>query len=252
MSNTQAVQLLRVERDSHLVTVEVSVECMTNKWMKLQCLSIYKYWLKCLESKTVECRSSVEHYRMLFYYIIEDAPYFWSPLFDHSFCLLDVWSCSIVVESSDKEWLKEFQCHERRNTTLVHLQFWSDDDYRTTRVVNTLTKKVLSESTLLTLKLVCKRLKISLRSTLSRIFDLTIVQEAIDSFLKHSLLVSDNNVWSLNRNQTLKTVISIDDSSIEFVKVSCSKSTTIELNHRSEVWWNYRKNCEDHPFRPVT
>ena len=238
--------------DSHLVTVEVSVECMTNKWMKLQCLSIYKYWLKCLESKTVECRSSVEHYRMLFYYIIEDAPYFWSSLFDHSLCFLDVWSCSIVVESSDKEWLKEFQCHERRNTTLVHLQFWSDDDYRTTRVVDTLTKKVLSKSTLLTLKLVCKRLKISLRSTLSRIFHLTIVQETIDSFLKHSLLVSDNNVWSLDRNQALKTVISVDDSSIEFVKVSCSESTTIKLNHRSEVWWNYRKNCEDHPFRPVT
>ena len=80
----------------------------------------------------------------------------------------------------------------------MHLQFRSNDDNRSSGVVYTLTKEVLSKSTLLTLKLVSQGLQVSLGCTLCRILHLTIVQETVYSFLQHSLLVSDNDVWSLD------------------------------------------------------
>ena|SRR5574344_608285 len=98
--------------DSHLVSVEVGVECVTYKWMKLQCLAVHQYRLEGLESETVESRSSVEHDRMFLDNFVQDAPYLWCSLLDHSLCLLDVWSLVSFMKLSDKERLEELQGHK--------------------------------------------------------------------------------------------------------------------------------------------
>ena len=54
--------------DSHLVSVEIGVERCTNQWMKLDSLTFYKNRFKCLNTKSVQCRSTVQHNRMLFDY----------------------------------------------------------------------------------------------------------------------------------------------------------------------------------------
>jgi hypothetical protein len=36
--------------DSHLVTIEVSVERSTNEWVKLDCLAFDKLWLERLDA----------------------------------------------------------------------------------------------------------------------------------------------------------------------------------------------------------
>ena len=55
-------------------------------------------------------------------------------------------------ELTDDEWLVELCCHQLGQTTLTHLQLRTYNDYRTCRVVNTLTQQVLTETTLLTLQ----------------------------------------------------------------------------------------------------
>ena len=49
----------------HLVSVEVSVKCGTNKRMKLDSLTLYQSRLKCLYTETVQRRRTVKHNRML-------------------------------------------------------------------------------------------------------------------------------------------------------------------------------------------
>ncbi len=60
--------------DSHLVTVEVSVESCTYERVKLNCLSFYKLWLECLNTKPVKCRSTVKKNRMSLEHIFKDIP----------------------------------------------------------------------------------------------------------------------------------------------------------------------------------
>ena len=62
-------------------------------------------------------------------------------------------------ELTDDEWLIELCRHILRDTTFVHLKLWTYDDNRTSRIVYTLTEKVLTETTLLTLKAIRERLK---------------------------------------------------------------------------------------------
>ncbi len=134
----------------------------------------------------------------------------------------------------------------------MHLKFRPYDNNATTGVVDTLTEEVLSESSLLTLELVCKRLEIPLRSTLCGVFDLSVVKKTVDCFLEHSLLVADDDVRRLDGDEALKTVVSVDDSSVEFVEVSGCKPSAVELDHRSEIRRDYGKDSEDHPLGLVT
>ena len=62
-------------------------------------------------------------------------------------------------ELTDNEWLVELGSHKLGNTTLVHLQLRTYDDYRTSGIIDTLTEKVLTETALLTLEAIGKRLQ---------------------------------------------------------------------------------------------
>ena len=136
----------------HLVSVEVSVECRTRERMKLDRFTLYENRLKCLDTESVKCRRTVEHYRMLFDNTFKYIPYFRSYLFNHPLCALDVVCISLFNEFLHNERLEQFQCHFLRKSALVELELRSYYDYGTARVVNTLSEQVLSESSLLTLE----------------------------------------------------------------------------------------------------
>ncbi len=110
-----ALKLCRLaERNmySHLVTVEVGVECVTYERMELKCLTVDKDRLECLEAQSMERRRTVEHDGMLFNDILENRPYFRCSFFNHHLSFLDVWCNTVVMKLPDQERLKEFECHE--------------------------------------------------------------------------------------------------------------------------------------------
>ena len=75
----------------HLVSVEVRVERGTNQRMQLDCLTLYQDRLECLDTKTMQCRSTVQHNRMLFDDVFQHIPYLrlYQTLY-HLLCALDV------------------------------------------------------------------------------------------------------------------------------------------------------------------
>ena len=86
--------------DSHLVTIEVGVERGTNKRMQLDRLTFYKDRLKCLDTQSVQCRSTVQHNRMLFDDIFQNIPNLRLQPFYHLLRIFDVLGNAVCLPSS--------------------------------------------------------------------------------------------------------------------------------------------------------
>src|SRR2546430_12195276 len=97
---------------------------------------------------------------MVFNDLFQYVPHFRFDTLDKALRTLDVVGKVLLNKLTHDEWLEEFQCHTFWQTTLVQFQVWSNHDYRTTRVVNTLTKQVLTEAALLTFEHVGQALEL--------------------------------------------------------------------------------------------
>ena len=75
--------------NSHLVTVEVGVECRTNEGVQLNGLSFNQGRLKSLNAQTVQCWRTVKHDRVFADDIFKDVPHHRLLAFDHLLGLLD-------------------------------------------------------------------------------------------------------------------------------------------------------------------
>ena len=61
--------------NSHLVTVEVGVECGTYERVQLDGLSFDKFRLEGLDAQSVKSGGTVKHYRVSLENVLEDIPY---------------------------------------------------------------------------------------------------------------------------------------------------------------------------------
>ncbi len=65
--------------------------------------------------------------------------------------------------------------------------------------------------------------------------------------MEHPLLVVDDDLGGTEVDQSLETVVAVDDPAIEVVHVRRGETATVELDHRTEVRRNHRHCLEDHP-----
>ena len=72
---------------------------------------------------------------------------------------------------------------------------WTNHDDRTTRIVDALSEKVLTEAALLTLQHVGQRLQRAVTRASDRAAATAIIKERINSLLQHPLFVIDNDLW---------------------------------------------------------
>ncbi|CRH69704.1 Uncharacterised protein [Chlamydia trachomatis] len=142
----------------HLVTIEVSVECGASKWWKVNCFTFNQNWLKCLNTQTVKCRSTVKKHRMFRNNFLKHTPNLGISAIYKALCALHILSKALIHQTLNNEWLKQLQRHWLRQTALMHAKAWANNDYGTARIINSLTEQVLAESTLLTFKHIGKRL----------------------------------------------------------------------------------------------
>ena len=237
--------------NSHLVTVEVGVKRCTSKGMKLNCSTLNKNRLKCLNTESVKCGSTVKHYRVSLDNNFESIPNLGISTFNHLSCRLYVACNTCLNKTLHNEGLEQFKSHFLRKTALIHLELGSYDDNRTSRIVNTLTEKVLTETSLLTFKHIGKRFQRSVVRTCNRSASSAVVDKCVNSLLKHSLFISDDNVGSVQLKELFKTVVSVDNSSVKVVEVGGSKSAAVKLNHRTNIGGNYRNDVQNHPLGTV-
>ena len=235
--------------NGHLVTVEVSVERCTDERVKLDCLAFNELRLERLDSQAVKGRCAVQQNGAVANDFFELSPHLGVRTFNGALCALDRRCESFVLELLDDVGLEQFKGHLLGQTTLVQFELRADDDDRTARVVDSLSEKVLTESTLLTLEHVAERLESTVTGAGNGTSASAIVEQRVNGFLEHALLVVLDDLRGLLLIESLETVVAVDDTTVEVVEVGRCETSTVELNHRAKVGRNHRNHAHHHRLR---
>ena len=98
-------------------------------------------------------------------------------------------------------------------------QLRSNHDDRTSRVVDPLAEEVLTEPALLALQHVGQRLEGPVARTRHGSAATAVVEQGVDGFLQHPLLVVHDDLGCTEIEQALQPVVAVDDSPIQVVEV---------------------------------
>ena len=219
--------------------------------MQLHCLTLDQFGLECLNTQTVQRRSTVHQHGVSLDDILQNAPDNGVFAVDDLLGRLHRLDDAALDKLADDERLVEFGSHIFRDTHFVHLQLGADDDDRTGRIVDALTEQVLTETALLTLQRIRKRLERTVRFVLDSIALARVVEQRIDSLLQHTFLVAQNDLRSLDFDQSFQTVVTDDDTTIEVVQIRRSETTAVERHQRTQLGRNHRNDTQHHPLRTV-
>ena len=128
-------------------------------------------------------------------------------------------------------------------------KFGTNDNDGTPRIIDALTEQVLAEPALLTLEHIAQRFQGPLVGTGDHTATAAVIKQRIHGFLQHPLLVAHNNVRSAQLNESLQTIVAVNDATVEVVQIRRREPTTIERHQRAQLRWNNRNDLQDHPFR---
>ena len=237
--------------NSHLVTVEVGVECGADKGMKLNSLTLNKHRFKRLDSEPVQSRCAVEHYGVILDNDLKGVPNALFLAVNGFPCGLDVCCNACFNKALHNKRLEKLKSHFLRKTALINFELRSNNDNRTARIVNTFTEKVLAEASLLTFKHIGKRLERAVVRARYGASAAAVVDEGVNGFLKHSFFVADNDARRAEIKQLFKAVVAVDNAAVEVVEVARCKASAVKLNHGTKIRRNDRNNVKNHPFGAV-
>jgi len=236
------------EVNSHLVAIEVGIERGTCQRVKLNGLTLDEFRLECHHRKTVERGSTVEEHRVTLHDILEDVPNDGFAAIDDLLGTLHGLYDTALNELANDERLVKLCRHQLRETALANLQLGTDNDNRTCGIVDTLTEQVLTETALLTLERVGERLERTVGLALHGTGLAAVVEKRVYGLLQHTLLVAENHLGGLDFHQSLQTVVTDDDATIEVIEVGGGETATIQRHQRTQLGRDDRNNLEDHPF----
>src|SRR5699024_10062238 len=232
--------------DCHLVTVEVGVERFTSQWVQLNSLTFDQLWFESLNTQAVQGWCAVQKNWVLRNSFFQNVPNLWTLALNHALCGLNVLRIVVFHQTLHDEWLEQLQSHQLRQTTLMQLELRTNNNDRTARVVNALTQQVLTETTLLTLEQVAQGLQRTAAWTRYWATTTTVVEERVDRFLQHALLVVHDDLRRAKIDHALQTVVAVDYATVQVIQVGGSKATTVELNHWAQFWWDHWDRIQDH------
>ncbi|CAB4615974.1 unannotated protein [freshwater metagenome] len=232
--------------DGHLIAVEVRVECGADERMDLDGLAFDEHRLERLDAETMQRGGTVEHDRVFLDDLFEDIPHLRTTTLDHALGRLDVLRQFGIDKLLHDERLEQFERHELGKTALVQLEGRATHDDRTTGVIDALAEKVLTEAALLALEHVGQRLQRTIARAGDRTATATVVEQCVDSFLKHALFVVHDDLGGTEIEQTLEAVVPVDHAAVEVVEIGGRETATVELDHRTQFRRDDRDDVEDH------
>ena len=203
--------------------------------MDLDGLALHQDRLKRLNPETVQGRRPVEEHRMLLDDFGEHVPHLGPGPLHHPLGRLDVLSEVLVDEPLHDEGLEQLEGHLLGQAALMQLELGADHDDGPSRVVDSLAEQVLTEPALLALQHVGQRLERAVARSRHRPAAPAVVEEGIDCLLQHALLVVDDDLGSTEIEQSLETVVAVDDPAIQVVQVAGGEPAAVELHHRAQV-----------------
>ena len=219
----------------HLVAVEVGVEGGADQRMQLDRLAFDQRRLERLDAEAMQRRRAIEHDRMFADHLVEDVPDLRLFLLHQLLRLLDGGGEALGVETRIDEGLEQLQRHLLRQAALVQLQLGTDDDDRTAGIVDALAEQVLAEAALLALEHVGERLQRTLVGAGDDAAAAAVVEQRVDRFLKHALLVADDDVGRAQFDQPLQAVVAVDDAAVEVVEIRGREAAAVERHQRTQV-----------------
>src|SRR5688572_16408418 len=235
----------------HLVAVEVGVERGADERMDPDRLALDEDRLERLNTEAMERWRAVQEDRVLADDLFEHVPDFRTLLLDHLLRLLDGGDELPLLELVVDERLEQFQRHLLGQAALVQFQLRPDDDDGTAGVVDALAEQVLAEASLLALERVAQRLERTVVRATQDATAAAVVEQRIDRFLKHALLVADDDVRRLQLDQLLQPVVAVDDAPVEVVEVGGREAAAVERHERAQLRRNHRNHVQDHPLGTV-
>ena len=122
----------------------------------------------------------------------------------------------------------------------MELELRTDGDDRTAGIVDALAEQVLAEPALLALEHVGQRLQRTLVGTGDGAATAAVVEQRIDRFLKHALLVADDDVRRAQLDQALQAVVAVDDAAIEIVEIGRREAAAVQRDERAQLGRNDR------------
>ena len=72
-----------------------------------------------------------------------------------------------------------------------------------------------------------------------------VVNQSVDSFLKHAHFVMANDSRSVQFNKFAQAVITVNNAAIQVVQIASCEPTTRKGDHRAKIWRNDRDNHEN-------
>src|SRR3989441_7848561 len=240
---------LHRERDvhRHLVAVEVRGEGRADQRGNLDGLAFDEDRFERLDPQTVKGRSPIEENRVLLDDVFEDVPDLGTFLFHELLGRLDRRRDAAFLQLSQNKGLEELEGHLLGQAALVQLEVRTDHDDGPARVVHALAEEVLAEAALLALQGVGQRLERTIVGAGNDSPTTPIVEQRVDRFLKHPLLVADDDLGSLEIHEPLQPIVPVDDAAIEVVQIRRREPAAVEGYQRTELRRNDRHHLEDHP-----
>ena len=216
--------------------------------MQLDCFTFNQNRFKGLNTQTVQRRRTVQQNRVLTDHFVEDIPDNRFFALNHFLRGFDGGGQATQFQLAVNERFEQFECHFLRQTALMQTQVWTNGNNRTTRIVDTFTQQVLTETALLTFDHVSQRFQRTLVGTSDRTTATTVVQQCIDCFLQHTLFVAHDDIWRSQIQQALQTVVTVDHATIQIVQIRRGETTTIQRYQWTQIRWQNRQDGQDHPL----
>ena len=140
--------------NSHLVAVEVCVECRTGEGMQLDGFAFNQLRLEGLYTEAMQCRSAVQQHRMPFHHILQNIPYYRLLAVDNFLCRFHGLHNAAFYQLANDKGLIQLGGHLFRQATFVHFQFRPDNNHRPRGVVHPFTQQILPKTSLFALQTV--------------------------------------------------------------------------------------------------
>ena len=99
----------------------------------------------------------------------------------------------------------------------MEFQFRTDNNNRAAGVIHALAKQILTETPLLAFQHIGERLQRTVARPCDRTPTATVINEGVHGFLQHALLVANDDIRCTEIEQTLQTIVAVDNAAIEIV-----------------------------------
>ena len=235
----------------HLVTVEVGVEPLASQRMQHYRVAFHQHRLERLNTHPVQSRRSVKQHRVLVNHLFQDIPYLLASPFNHLLGAFDGVGQPALLEPADNERLIQLQRNPLRQPALMQSHRRPYHNHGPGRIIYSLAKQVLSESTLLAFYHITQALQRPVITSQHRPAASAVVHQRIHRLLKHSLLVANNHFRRIQVHQLFQPVVTIDYAPVKIVQITGRKITTLQKHQRTQIRRDNRNHLKHHPLRLV-